>query len=173
MRRTDNVSFKVIGFSLVVAIASPLMIPQALKAEAKPNPPGTLQPALGYKSAISYYRWVRAKDREVLYSSTIAVKVFKNQMSLFRTCKSDPLGSLARCGALGCDLGIGDPIGVVQFQYDGARFVVANATGSTKFLRGATCEVTSSVYGGVLSCASSNTPSTITMQSVYEFAPGD
>lgn len=123
-------------------------------------------------NGFAIYEWVRLEGRETLYSSAIAIKTSGNKVSFFNTFKAAPFGQLARCGGLGCDLGVGQKIAEVDFAPRGDHLVVTSASGSLAFLLGSACHLIGD-YVYTLECRSAKTPAgSLDMPSIYRFVPG-
>ena len=118
------------------------------------------------------YTWMRAEDRGDLYSSDIVIRVSGNRATFFNTFKVAPFGKYARCGGLGCDLGVGQQIAQLDFTQRGEHFVVMRASGGLAFLLGSDCHLKQS-YLRTLECQSAKNPAGVNnMPSIYKFEPG-
>ena len=124
------------------------------------------------RPGVRYLYVDESEDRGLLYSSSIAVKVGGNRATFYNTFKVAPFGKYARCGGLGCDLGVGQQIAQVDFSQRGEHFVVIGASGGLAFLLGSVCHLKQG-YMGILECRSGKTPAGHeNMPSIYKFMPG-
>lgn len=101
----------------------------------------TLQSAWGFSSGFTFFHWLRAEDKGKVYSSTVHILVKNNKLSIFNAYQREPLGQLARCGGLGCDLGKGSLIATLKFLRQGDRFIIKTTSSKATFLKGASCKV--------------------------------
>ena len=117
------------------------------------------------------FTWLRSDDNRELYSSTVYLSLSGNSLDIYNTYSAAPLGHLARCGGLGCDLGKGQLLASVEFtqQNDGTYFVTS-ASDKADFLQGASCAVNES-FLPVLECFSSRGPGA-DISSIFRFLPG-
>ncbi len=117
------------------------------------------------------FTWHRAEDDGEVYSSVVYLSLSGNKLSIYNTYNAAPLGHLARCGGLGCDLGTGQLLGILEVtQQDRNLFIVTNASDKTSFLQGAQCRVEES-YLQVFECFSLRGPDA-EVPSVFRFSPG-
>ena len=155
--------------SLLALMASLLCLP--LQSRAQQNGV-TLGQKWDGANGFAVYEWVRIEDREKLYSNAIAIKTSGIKASFFNTFKTAPFGQFARCGGLGCDLGVGRKIAQVDFAPRGDYFVVTRASGGLAFLLGSACYLVGN-YMLILECGSAKTPAgNVDMPSIYRFVPG-
>lgn len=132
----------------------------------------TLSDAWTDGNGFTLFNWLRSEGAGIIYSSAVYIEVKQNTLTVYNTYKLDPFGRYARCGGLGCDLGKGQLISILNFVYQDNLFIVKSASGKAKFLQGAQCRVLKD-YMKFLECKSTQnpTPNTST-SSIFRFAPG-
>ncbi|AMA08913.1 hypothetical protein [Picosynechococcus sp. PCC 73109] len=131
-----------------------------------------LQEAWGFSRGFASFDWLRAEDKETIYSSAVYTEINRNTLAVYNTYKQDPFGKYARCGGLGCDLGKGQLIATLNFESRGNLLIVQSATGKAAFLNGALCKLVES-YLTVLECTSKQNPNPdAKIPSIFRFAPG-
>lgn len=132
----------------------------------------TLREAWSDANGFTSFDWVRAEDGGEVYSSAVYVDIKQNTLNIYNTYKLDPFGKYARCGGLGCDLGKGQVVGILNFESQGSQFIVRNASGQVSFLKGARCRI-SERHVKVLECTSTQNPaSRADIFSIFRFTPG-
>jgi len=123
------------------------------------------------------YEWLSANDRSSIYESTIYIEVKGNTMSIYNTYNREPLGRIASCGGLGCDLGKGSLLATLSFANQGNAYVVRDASQKAAFLKGSRCKVVPDAMP-VLECFSNQAPTPgdgrnyLNMPSIIKFVPG-
>ena len=118
------------------------------------------------------YEIRRSETDRVLHSSPLLLKSSGLRLSIFRTIEADPLGSLWRCGGLGCDRKAQDKIGTLWFKKDANGLKVIKANGSAKFLSGSKCRLINGPLGKQLGCQSTNAPWSNNFEVFSLFSPG-
>jgi hypothetical protein len=118
------------------------------------------------------FSWIRMDDSHSLYNGTVYTEVTGNTLSIYNSYLRSPLGQLARCGGLGCDLGKGALIATLEVEPQGNSFIVKSASGSASFLQGAVCNVLQTDYPPVLECISNQSPAFSNIPSRFRFSPG-
>lgn len=117
------------------------------------------------------FTWSRDEDGGEVYSSAVYLSLSGNQLSIYNTYNAAPLGHLAQCGGLGCDLGKGDLLANLEVVKQGQNlFTVVNTSDNVSFLQGAQCRIEES-YLQVFKCFSLRGPNS-EMPSVFTFSPG-
>lgn len=117
------------------------------------------------------YAWLRTEDEGELYASAVYLSLSGNSLSIYNTYNAAPLGQLARCGGLGCDLGKGQLLATLEVVPQGNnRYTVTSASQKASFLQGAQCRVVED-YMQVFECFASSGPMA-DLPSTFRFSPG-
>ena len=107
----------------------------------------TLETVWADGSGFANYAWLRTEDDGELYSSAVYLSLSGNSLSIYNTYNAAPLGQLARCGGLGCDLGKGQLLATLEVMPQGDnRYTVVSASQKASFLQGAQCRVAGSYF---------------------------
>lgn len=131
----------------------------------------TLETGWADGSGFANYTWLRSEDDGELYSSAVYLSLSGNTLSIYNTYNAAPLGQLARCGGLGCDLGKGQLLATLEVVPRGSnRYTVINTSQKTSFLQGAQCNVAGS-YFQFFECFSPSGP-IFDSPSTFRFTPG-
>ena len=131
----------------------------------------TLQDSWTDAPGFASFTWARDEDGREIYSSAVYLTLSDNQLSIYNTYNAAPLGHLARCGGLGCDLGRGQLLATIEVVKQGQHlFTVMSTSDKASFLQGAQCRIDES-YLQVFECFSLRGPN-LEMPSVFMFSPG-
>lgn len=131
----------------------------------------TLQDNWGNATGFASFVWSRSEDGGEIYASTVYLSLSGNKLSIYNTYNAAPLGHLARCGGLGCDLGKGQLLANLEVVKQGQNlFTVTSTSDKVSFLQGAQCRIEES-YLQVFKCFSLRGPNS-DMPSVFTFSPG-
>lgn len=131
----------------------------------------TLQDSWADAPGFASFTWARDEDGREIYSSSVYLSVSDNQLSIYNTYNTAPLGHLARCGGLGCDLGKGQLLATLEVVKQGQNlFTVTSTSDKASFLQGAQCRIDES-YLQVFKCFSLRGPNS-EMPSIFTFSPG-
>lgn len=106
------------------------------------------------------------------YSSIVYLKSSHSEVSIFRVIEEDPLGSLWRCGGLGCKLKAQEKIGNLSLKRDANGFKVIKAGGAAGFLLSSSCLLSEAPLGYAMECKSENSPWQQNSRSFAIFNPG-
>lgn len=156
----------VLSASLLLSANSVVIAQEVLVAQTQ-----TLETSWRDGAGYTDFSWLRSEGNRELYSSTVYIAVSGNSVDIYNTYNAAPLGQLARCGRLGCDLGRGQLIAELSVVPQGGnRYVVQSASQSASFLQGAQCRVAES-YVQVFECFSLSGPNA-DLPSVFRFSPG-
>lgn len=157
--------------AIAVSANSALADIETPRQEAQIAQAQTLETVWTDATGFAYFDWLRAEDNRELYSSSLYLSVSGNTLSIYNTYNAEPLGRLARCGGLGCDLGTGSLVATLEFVQQGSNlFTVQSASSRASFLQGAQCRIVGNVLQA-LECFSEQGPSA-DMPSVFRFSPG-
>ena len=131
----------------------------------------TLQDSWADAPGFASFTWARDEDGREIYSSAVYLSLSGNQLSIYNTYNAAPLGHLARCGGLGCDLGRGQLLANLEVVKQNRNlFTVTSTSDKVSFLQGAQCRIDES-YLQVFECFSLRGPNS-EMPSVFRFSPG-
>ena len=131
----------------------------------------TLQDNWTNATGFASFTWSRNEDGNEIYASTVYLSLSGNQLSIYNSYNIAPLGHLARCGGLGCDLGRGQLLANLEVTKQGQNlFTVTSTSDNVSFLQGAQCRIEES-YLQVFDCFSLRGPNS-EMPSVFTFSPG-
>ncbi len=131
----------------------------------------TLQDSWADAPGFASFTWIRDEDGGEMYSSTVYLSLSGNNLDIYNTYNAAPLGHLARCGDLGCDLERGQLLANLEVvKQDQNLFTVKSTSDKVSFLQGAQCRIDES-YLQVFECFSLRGPNS-EMPSVFTFSPG-
>ena len=130
--------------NIITALSAVLLLCGVSDATAQGVPLAqarTLEAGWVDSSGFTSFAWLRSDDNRELYSSAVYLSLSGNKLSIYNTYNAAPLGQLARCGGLGCDLGKGQLLATLEVVPQGSnRYLVTNASQKASFLQGAAFE---------------------------------
>ena len=166
-----SITMRKIAISILSA-ALLLICTLEVKAQGRQVAQGqTLQDIWADAAGFASFTWARDVDGSEIYSSAVYLSLSDNQLSIYNTYNTAPLGHLARCGGLGCDLGRGQLLANLEVARQGQNlFTVTSTSDKASFLQGAQCRIDEG-YLQVLKCSSLRGPNS-EMPSIFTFSPG-